>query len=322
MAVPNRTTVINKLIKVLKKHYKPFKAPPMPVIDTLLYACCLENAFAEAADSAFSNLKSVSFDLNEVRVTSVGELAQLMNMLPFPKRAAHNLKRLLQSTFESQYSFDLEHLKKQKLGQAATTLQKFEGSTPFVTNYVVQNALEGHSIPIDRGVLECLFIVGVIDQQEKEKWQTPGLERAIPKNRGVEYFSLLHQLGAELSARPFGPTIKSLLLEIDPHCKDRLPKRPSRKKKVDDAAPPVIETEKSKKSVAGKVAATDDKSKKRADKSEAAKNAAARKSQAKKAKPPAIKKTTKPKKTASSRVKKVTKSKTKTSKRITRRKPK
>lgn len=237
MAVPNRTTIINKLYKVLKKHFKPFKPAEMAVVDTLIYACCLENAFPDAAEAAFQSLKDVTFDLNELRVTGTGELAQVMKLLPHPRRAAHNLKRALQSVFESQYSYDLEHLRKQKLGQSAQLLQKYEGTTPFVVNFVLQHSLGGHAIPVDRGTLECLYIVGVISEQEKKDWATPGLERAIPKNRGFEFASLLHQLGAELTARPFGPTAKNILLEISPDAKDRFPKRSARKKKEEEPPP-------------------------------------------------------------------------------------
>ncbi len=331
MAVPNRTTIINKLQKVLKKHYKPFHTPDMSVVDTLIYACCLENAFPDAAEVAFQNLKAVSFDLNELRVTTVGELGQVVKMLPHPKRAAYNLKRLLQSVFESQYSYDLEHLRKLKLGQVNQLLQKFEGSTPFVVSFVVQNTLGGHAIPIDRGTLECLYIVGIIDDQEKQSWLTPGLERAIPKNRGREFFSLLHQLGAELTARPFGPTIKSMLLEISPDAKDRFPKRASRKKKAEQpVAVPEPEQPssgaKSKKPSRGKTAQPAAEVAKKGKPSDAAAAAAAAKKVVnKKATPPPEKKKTKANaKKGTPAAKKPTKpgGKTHPPKRITRRKPK
>jgi endonuclease-3 len=168
--------------------------------------------------------------------------------------------------------------------------------------------------------------VGVIDQQEKEKWLTPGLERSVPKNRGVEFSTLLHQLGAELSARPYGPVIKSLLLEIDPSCKDRLPKRPSRKKKPEVETPAEEAPAKTKKAAQTKKDATTAVTKKVAEKPAKVKQSVSKKATAKKTKPPVVKKKTKAKTAnkSASKVKKKTKTttKTKTSKRITRRKPK
>jgi hypothetical protein len=231
MAVSNRQTIINKLQRVLKKHYQPVKATSLSVMDTLLYAACLEDARYESADKAFDRLRNVSFDLNELRVTSVSELAEHMPELPYPRKSAANLKRLLQSVFESQYSYDLEPLKKQNLGKAIQILQKHEGSTQFIVAYVVQHSLAGHSIPVGRGSLECLYIAGVIDEKEKKQCATPGLERTISKSKGDEFGSLLHQLGAELVVSPYGPKAKGILLEIDPDAKSRLPKRTTKKQR-------------------------------------------------------------------------------------------
>ena len=84
----------------------------------------------------------------------------------------------------------------------------------------------GHSIPLNRGALITLHTVGVISDDEFSKGVVPGLERAVPKNKGAEVGSLLHQLGVEIGRNPYGPNARKLMLEIDPSCKDRLPKKP------------------------------------------------------------------------------------------------
>ena len=54
MSIPNRASKITKAHKVLKKHYKPYVLADRPVLEHLLYACCLESAMHEAADEAFA----------------------------------------------------------------------------------------------------------------------------------------------------------------------------------------------------------------------------------------------------------------------------
>ncbi|MCI0360613.1 MAG: hypothetical protein L0211_19225 [Planctomycetaceae bacterium] len=225
----NRTAILTKTHKVLKKHFKPI-APPndRTVLDHLLYACCLENSRFEAADEAFARLKELFFDLNEIRVTTVTEISEGMSGVPDASAAAQRVKRALQSVFESNYSFDLEGLKKQNIGKAEKDLERIQGTTPFVRAYVTQNALGGHSIPVSRGALEALCAVGVINDVEADKGQVPGMERAIPKNKGVEFGSLLQQLGAELYASPGSSKVKSILGEIDSEFKDRLAARQAR----------------------------------------------------------------------------------------------
>jgi hypothetical protein len=241
MATTNRAAQITKLHKVLKKHFTPVEPHlERPVLEQLLFACCLENAQYSAAEAAYQALQKSFFDWNEVRVSTINELSDAMPMLPQPPAAAGNLRRILQSVFESTYSFDLESLKKQNLGPATQRLEKLDGATPFVVAYAVQTALGGHSIPIDQGTLDALFIVGVIDEGEHKTGSVPGLERAIAKNKGFEFGSLLHQLGAELVANPFSTNLHKILLEVAPDAKDRLPKRQVKKPEAEAApsAPP------------------------------------------------------------------------------------
>jgi endonuclease III len=240
MAQPNRMAVLTKLHKVLKKHYKPAPIPDRPVLEHLLYACCLENAPYEQADKAFAAVSTSFFDWNEVRVSTVKELAEVMNMLPEPPAAAANLKRALQGVFESTYSFDLEPLKKQNLGQAQQRLKKLEGTTHFTIAYLTQAAMGGHAIPVDRGLMQAFIIFGLVSEADRSAGVVPGLERAIPKNKGVEFASLAHQLGAELIANPYSPSLHKILLEITPDAKDRLPKRPAKgaKPKAPEPSPP------------------------------------------------------------------------------------
>jgi len=222
----NRSAIISKLYKVLKKHYKPITPPAdRPALEHLIYGCLLENSRYEAADEAFAKLKELYFDWNEIRVTTVTELAEGMGGIPDASASAQRVKRSLQSIFEGGYSFDIESLKKQNLGKAEKDLEKVNGSTPFVRAYVTQNALGGHSIPVSKGAIDVLHAVGILSDNEADKGQVPGLERAIPKNKGVEFGSLLQQLAADLVASPGSSKVKAILGEIDPDFKDRLTTR-------------------------------------------------------------------------------------------------
>jgi endonuclease III len=226
MATLNRAALINRTLRVLKKYYKPVAAPKdRTLFDHLIYACLLENSLYETADQVFATLRNDYFDWNEVRVSTVRELAEVTKPLVDSSGAATRLKQTLHSVFEAVYQFDLETLKKKNIGESAKQLQKLNGSTPFVVGYVTQMALGGHSIPINRGLLVAMEVVGVISESEAKAGTIPGLERAIPKNKGTEYGSILHQFGVEVGRSPYGPTTRKLLLEIAPDSKSRLPKR-------------------------------------------------------------------------------------------------
>lgn len=230
MSTTNRTALLNKLQRVLKKTYKSASTRgEHPLLETMLFACCLENAHHDVAREALDKLRASFFDWNEIRVSTVKELAESLSTLPEPVAAATRLKGVLQAVFETDYSFDLEHLKKQNLGAAIKRLQKLPGASAFGVAYATQVALGGHSIPLDKGTLDALVIIGLATPAEAASGTITGLERAIPKSKGQEFGSLVHELGADLFASPFSPNVRELLLSINPDAKDRLPKRVAKK---------------------------------------------------------------------------------------------
>jgi endonuclease-3 len=191
-------------------------------------ACCLENSPYEDADAALAALNEQYFDWNEVRVSTVRELAEVMKTLVDPEDSAVRLKRSLQSVFESIYAFDLEPLAKENLGKATERLSRYPGTTSFVVAHVTQTALGGHAVPVNRGLLLAFHVLGVISAEELQQGTVPGLERTIPKSKGQEVGSILHQFGVFVGRNPYSPAVRKLLLEIDPDCKERLPKRPAK----------------------------------------------------------------------------------------------
>ena len=238
MASSSRGSQFAKIHKVLKKQsYEVVSPDPeRPMLEHLLFSACLENAHYDAAEQAFAALAHNFFDWNEIRVSTIRELAEVMPGLPDPAAAANRTKRILHSVFESTYSFDLEGLRKQNLGPAVERLRKLDGTTGFTVAYVVQSALGGHAIPIDAGALQVFDILNMLTDENIEAGEVPGLERAIAKKKGLEFGSLLHQLSADLIANPYSPAVREVLLEIDPGIRDRLPKRRTRKQKEAEEA--------------------------------------------------------------------------------------
>lgn len=291
MASSNRSTKIGKIHKVLKKAgYEPVAPDPhRTVLEHLLFAACLEDAKYDEAEQAFAALGHNFFDWNEVRVTTVRELAEEMACLPAPPVAAERVKQILQAVFENRYAFDLEELRKENLGPATDRLRKTKGNSPFTVSYVIQAALGGHSVPIDAAAMKIMQVLDLVKEKDAAAGSVPGLERAIPKNKGIEFGSLLHRFAVEFAATPHKPDLKKILLEIDPEAGPRLPKRRAKAAAKEVQEP---KEEATKKSRAGKAT-----TKKAAAQP---KKAAA---QSKKATTPPKKATTPPKKAATSKSK-------------------
>jgi endonuclease III len=223
---PNRQQLVAKLHKALRAQYKPVVPnTSRPMLEQVLYACCLENAPYDVAEKALARLLKEYFDLNEVRVTTVVELAETLHELPDPARAALALRRVLQSVFESTYAYTLENAKKHSIAHGIKTLEHLHGATPFVVSFVTSTALGGHFVPLDHGAMAALYLAGIVSQEEYNAGKVAGFERFLPKKSGIEFSSLLHQFGIEVSRNLHGATVKKVLQAVNPAAKDRFPKR-------------------------------------------------------------------------------------------------
>ena len=307
MSAKNRAELIVKLYKAVKKDFQPISPPSnRTVIDHAIYACCLENSTAEEADESLAKLQENYFDWNEVRVTTDRELATTVKSLTDPLKAATRVKKMLYGIFETYYQFDLEFLKKENLGKAVQSFDKMVGVTPFAISYISQHGLGGHSIPTDKALLDLMYVLGIISEDEAAKGKVPGLERAIPKAKGMEFSSLVHQLAVAFHKTPFSTSVRNQILKIDSSAKDRFPKRGGKKK--EEAKPAKKAAAKPPAKAASKPAATKKAAVKKAAKSKpkATKNAAPKKktTPAKKAKKPAAKKKATKKKAAKKATKK------------------
>jgi hypothetical protein len=223
MSASNRAALIGKLQTALKKHYKPAPAQPTrPLLEHVLYASLLEDAPAEMADEGMAKCEQEFFDWNEVRVTTVTELAQVLSRLPDPMKAAQRMKSNLQGIFEEFYTFDLDHLKKENLGKAVNKFEKMAGMTPFVLSYTIQHGLGGHSIPIDYSAMVILLSTEIASQPEAASGKVPGLERAIPKSKGIEFSGLLHQAAVDLNKNTKDKQARNMLDAVNKGSSTRL----------------------------------------------------------------------------------------------------
>jgi endonuclease III len=222
-----RADRFEQLFKALKKHYKPVTpVSDRKVLDHLLYACCLQDASYEAADEALAKLQQAYFDSNEIRVTTIAELSESLTSLPHASAAANRIKKLLQAMFESRYSFDIDDLKKANLGKAVDEISGWQGVTKFMVSYVTQHAFGGHSIPVDESTLSVCHLLDLLTPAEVEKGSLPGIERAIAKNKGIEFATLLHQFAVDHAASHKHPLVVAVFKELGLTSKPKAPPPP------------------------------------------------------------------------------------------------
>ncbi len=220
MPALTKTQKFESLAKILQRRYKTLAAPPeREMIEHLVYAAFLENAPSASADVAMTVLASYFIDWNEIRVSTVSELADVFSMLPDPKAAGERIRKTLQSVFDKKYSFDLEDLRKKgtNLSHTVGFLESLSVCSRFMIDYTTQVALGGHVIPLDEAALRIFRLLGLAQvNKDGTREDVPGIERGIPKKNGVLFATQLHCLATEFYNDPDSAELRKILKAVDP----------------------------------------------------------------------------------------------------------
>lgn len=194
----DRASVIKKLLPLIRKHCK-VAIPKLdrPVMETMLYAVCLENATVEQAEQAYARLFELYPDLNEARVSSISELEPIFTGLDEPDWRAFRARAVLQYVFEKSFTFELEGLRKKTLEIAAKQLAKIRHLTPFVRAFTLQQAIGAHQIPLDDASLRVLVWLGLASPGQSIEEVSESLKGVIRKNEVVQFCFTLRALATD-----------------------------------------------------------------------------------------------------------------------------
>lgn len=198
MATQSKAQYLTDVHTILKKRYKP-KAEPtsarLTVLEAVVFGICHEDTSREQATLALARFKDDFFDWNEVRVSSLEEIQGALAGFPNSDDRAYRIRRFLRQLFEKTYGFTLEALAKKPLKESVKVLQEYEVlASDYVMATVIQMSLGGHAIPVDESARRALERLGVVDPGTDATTTRALLERAVPKNRGLEFADLLEEL--------------------------------------------------------------------------------------------------------------------------------
>lgn len=210
-ATTTKQQLLTQVYAVLKKKIPASPEPetPHPILEEVLYAILREGVPNSEADAAFLKIKTGFVDLNEMRVSSVQEVADAIEGLADAGNKAERIVKFLQEHFERTYTFALDDLEKKGLKQAAKQLARYKdhGVSDFVVAWVMQRSLEGHAIPLDEPTIRVLQRLGAIDEEIEELEATRAtLEHYIPKSTGIDFTDRIIQLAT------------AICLPVNPRC--------------------------------------------------------------------------------------------------------
>ncbi len=261
----DKSQVCRKFVTALHKLYgKSVPKIELPVIETMLFAACLEDNPWAPAEAGLKKLMATFFDLNEIRVSSVNELELVLAPLNKADWKGLRIRSILRSIFESTYSYDFEKLRRQTLEQAVKTLKKMPDVTPFIRDFVLHEILGSHIVCLDGSMLTAAKWLGLVPESADLDEASEYLKGGLKKSEVSEFCYLLRCLSTDPKFVPrftdHADTEQSMADVMDRFAELQLP--PKRKPNKPPASKEVSRPEKSeagKKSTASapaKLAAT------------------------------------------------------------------
>ena len=198
MTSAEKQRICRRLVSILKKRYKlSLPKTERPILETIIYGICLENASVRHAEEAFERIAAQFHDLNEVRVSSISELEGVFDGMVQPEWRALRIRDLLQFVFEKQYSFEFEVLRRKTLEQAGKQLARIRHLTPFIRSYTLQTVLGAHVVPLDDQLLSAAIWLGLIEPGTTVEQGTDALKSAVRKADSQQFCLCLRSLATD-----------------------------------------------------------------------------------------------------------------------------
>jgi endonuclease-3 len=199
----DKQAVLKKLLPLIKKQYKVV-VPKLdrPVMETMLYGVCLEDAPLDEAEKSYARIFELFPDLNEARVSSVTELEPIFAGLSDPDWRSFRLRSVLQYVFDKSFAFELESLRKKTLELATKQLQKIKQLSPFVRTFTLQQAVGAHLLPLDESSARVLTWLGLSTPGQTADELGESLKAIVRKADALQFCFAVRSLATDPKLSP------------------------------------------------------------------------------------------------------------------------
>jgi len=186
---------VNELYRSLKAKYpKVKKVTYDEPAEALVYAIIGEYMNMPATESAIKRFADYFIDLNDLRVSRVEEIVELLGEdTPTTKDIASTLTKALRTVFNEYNNVSLEALKKIGKRPARQALEKMDDVSRFAANYCMLTSLQGHAIPLTKGMIEYLRNNQLVHPDADEQQIEGFLAKQIPAENAYEFYALLRR---------------------------------------------------------------------------------------------------------------------------------
>lgn len=162
--------------------------------NAIVYAIISAELSKKATESAIKRFADYFVDLNDLRVSQTEEIVEMLGEdTPVTRTIASTITMVLRAVFNEYHKVSLEALKKIGKRPARQILEKLEGTSHFVVDYCMLTSLQGHSIPLTKGMIEYLTSKELVYPDADEQRIGGFLAKQISAKKGYEFYALLRR---------------------------------------------------------------------------------------------------------------------------------
>ncbi len=179
---------------LIRKYPKVKKVIHDEPADAIVYAIISAELSKNATESAIKRFADYFVDLNDLRVSQTEEIVEMLGEdTPVTRTMASTITMVLRAVFNEYHKVSLEALKKIGKRPARQILEKLEGTSHFAVDYCMLTSLQGHAIPLTKGMIEYLTSKELVYPNADEQRIGGFLAKQISAKKGYEFYALLRR---------------------------------------------------------------------------------------------------------------------------------
>lgn len=154
-------------------------------------------ASEQRALAALNKLLAAFVDVNELRVTSVAEMIEIIGK-DFPKvrPASEEIAQVLNSIFNRRHDLDLSFLKTNVRKPAETFLNSLDSLSPHAKAFFIQRHVRNHIVPLDEHMFACLIKAKAISEDATVEDAQKLLTGQIKERDGLNFYGMFKRFAA------------------------------------------------------------------------------------------------------------------------------
>ncbi len=184
---------LKKLFNALKKGAeKPKKPDYQDAVEAIIFAALCQNSTESAAKAAMKKIQSHFVDNNDLRVARIDEIIEAAGGdIAEISKTATTIISLLNAMFQKYDSLAPEDFNGTGKKNMREILEKFNGMTPFICDYVMLTALNAHCVPLTDKMIEYLKTYELVDPQWDNAQIISFVEKQIPACDAYAFYALI-----------------------------------------------------------------------------------------------------------------------------------